>query len=81
MVIAISIIWVIIRAICSVRAKRFDWKRELQLLLVYICIVVVVRFTFCPFGKVICYFRYGPFRDGYKALLATLTLYFDESFL
>ena len=52
MVIAISVIWVIIRTICSVKAKRFDFKRELQLLLVYICIVVVVRFTFCPFGKV-----------------------------
>lgn len=52
MIIAISLIWVIIRAVCLVRAKRFDWKRELQLLLVYICIVVVVRFTFCPFGKI-----------------------------
>ena len=52
MVIAISILWVIVRAICSLKVKRFDWKRELQLLLVYICIVVVVRFTFCPFGKV-----------------------------
>ena len=52
MVIAISAIWVIIRAICWVKVKGFDWKRELQLLLVYICIVVVVRFTFCPFGEV-----------------------------
>lgn len=52
MVIAISVIWVIIRAVCWVKAHRLDWKRELQLLLVYICIVVVVRFTFCPFGKV-----------------------------
>lgn len=49
---AISIIWVVIRAICRVRAGWFDVKRELQLLLVYICIVVVVRFTFFPFGKV-----------------------------
>lgn len=52
MVLAISAIWVVIRVICSVKARRFDWKRELQLLLVYVCIVVVVRFTFCPFGKV-----------------------------
>ena len=52
MVLAISAIWVVIRAICSVKARRFDWKRELQLLRVYVCIVVVVRFTFCPFGKV-----------------------------
>ena len=52
MVLFISAVWVIIRGICWVNAKRFDLKRELQLLLVYICIVVVVRFTFCPFGKV-----------------------------
>ena len=52
MVVAISVIWVIIRAICWAKAKSIEMKRELQLLLVYICIVVVVRFTFCPFGKV-----------------------------
>ena len=52
MVIAISIIWFIARVICWVKAKGVDRNRELQLLLAYICIVVVVRFTFCPFGKV-----------------------------
>ena len=52
MVLVISIIWLVVRAICWVQAKHFDWKRELRLLLVYICIVVVARFTFCPFGKV-----------------------------
>ena len=52
MVIAISIIWALLRAINWLRVRRIDIKRELQLLLVYICIVVVVRFTFCPFGKV-----------------------------
>lgn len=52
MILAISLLWIIVRAVCWGKAKRFDWKRELQLLLVYICIVVVVRFTFCPFGKV-----------------------------
>lgn len=48
----ISVIWCINRAIIGWKNKSFDWKRELQLLLVYICIVVIVRFTFCPFGKV-----------------------------
>lgn len=52
MVLVISIIWLVVRVICWIQARQFDWKRELQLLLVYICIVVVVRFTFCPFGKV-----------------------------
>jgi len=52
MVIVISIIWLVVRAIVWKKTNKIDWKRELQLLLVYICIIVVVRFTFCPFGKV-----------------------------
>ena len=52
MVIAISIIWAIVRGICWAKARHFQIKRELQLLLVYICLVVIVRFTFCPFGKI-----------------------------
>ena len=51
MVLVISILWLIVRMICCLQARRFDWKRELQLLLMYICLVVVVRFTFCPFGR------------------------------
>lgn len=52
MVTVISIIWILIRTIICSKNKQFDWKRELQLILVYICIVVVVRFTFFPFSKV-----------------------------
>ena len=48
----ISILWVLIRALFCVKNNRISWKRELQLLLVYICIIVVARFTFFPFGKV-----------------------------
>ena len=52
MVVSISIIWCLVRTICGVKAKSVDWKREIQLLLVYICIVVVARFTFFPFSTV-----------------------------
>ena len=52
MVILITVLWLIVRIICSIKNKKLDLKREAQLLLVYICIIVVVRFTFCPFGKV-----------------------------
>ena len=52
MLAGISILWILVRGICSLRARRFDWKREAALLLVYICIAVVVRFTFCPLRKV-----------------------------
>lgn len=50
LVAVISALWLVIRAVVCLKNKRFDIKRELQLLLVYICIVVVVRFTFFPFG-------------------------------
>ena len=52
MVTVISIIWILIRTTICLKNKQFNWKRELQLILVYICIVVVVRFTFFPFSKV-----------------------------
>lgn len=52
MVAAISVIWIFIRTYFSMKQKRFDLKREIQLLFVYICIVVVARFTFFPFSKV-----------------------------
>ena len=52
MVVFISIIWCLVRAICAMKTKRVDWKREIQLIFVYICIVVVARFTFFPFSKV-----------------------------
>ena len=48
----ITILWVLVRGIVCLRQKRFSLKRELQLLLVYICIMVVTRFTFFPFSKV-----------------------------
>ena len=48
----VSVIWCVSRAVIWVKNKNVNWNRELQLLLVYICIVVIVRFTFCPFGKV-----------------------------
>lgn len=52
MVIGISLLWILARVTVGIRQGSCSWKREVQLLLVYICIVVVVRFTFCPFGKV-----------------------------
>ena len=52
MVVFISIIWCLVRVVCATKTKRADWMREIQLLLVYVCIVVVARFTFFPFSKV-----------------------------
>ncbi len=52
MLVLITVIWCLNRGIVALKSRKFDMKRELQLILVYICIVVIVRFTFCPFGKV-----------------------------
>jgi len=52
MMIAVTAAWLLVRAYFCIRAGRIDWKREAQLILVYICIIVVARFTFFPFGKV-----------------------------
>lgn len=52
MLLAISALWIAARAFLAVKNKRFDIKRELQLLLVYICFIVVARITFFPMRKV-----------------------------
>lgn len=52
MIIAISCIWLLARGVVWAKERRIDWRRELQLILVYICIIVVARCTFFPFAKV-----------------------------
>lgn len=52
MVFGISVLWVLVRGAVFLRSKHVQWKREVQLILVYICLVVVARFTFFPFSKV-----------------------------
>lgn len=51
MLLAISIIWLVTRVYIWTKHKKPGSKRELQLLLVYICLIVVARFTFFPFEK------------------------------
>ena len=50
--ILITALWILIRFGFWRKTRQFRWKRELQLSFVYICIFVVVRFTFFPFSKV-----------------------------
>lgn len=52
MFVLISVIWCLVRVICAVKSRSVSWKREFQLVFVYICLVVVARFTFFPFFKV-----------------------------
>ena len=45
----ITIIWIITRLVVAAKTKAFSIKRELQLLLVYVCIVVIFRFVYFGF--------------------------------
>ena len=50
--IVFSAIWLIIRIAIWIKQKRMDWKREAVLLLMYINLAVIIRFTFFPMSKV-----------------------------
>ena len=45
----ITIIWIMIRFAVAIKKKAFSVKRELKLLLVYVCIVVIGRFVYFGF--------------------------------
>ena len=52
LLVSISIRWIALRMYWAVKTKTFQINRELHLLLVYICIVVVTRIPLaiiCPF--------------------------------
>lgn len=51
-VLLISVLWILTRFIVYLRSKQFIWKREAMLILVYICLIVVARFTLHPFSAV-----------------------------
>lgn len=51
-VLLITCLWIFVRAFWWCREKKFSLKREAELILVYICLVVLTRFTFFPFSKV-----------------------------
>ena len=52
LILLITIAWCAVRALYAARNKTLRPRREAQLILVYICLVVVARFTFFPFSKV-----------------------------
>ena len=45
-------IWLVIRSVVWTKQKHVDWKREAILLLMYINLAVIIRFTFFPMSKV-----------------------------
>ena len=55
MLIFITAAWIFVRLVCNVKGKTFSLKREMLLLLVYICIVVIVRFVYFELNPVLGY--------------------------
>lgn len=51
-VVLITGLWILVRVFIWLKTKQISLRRELELILVYICLVVVARFTFFPFSKV-----------------------------
>ncbi|WP_296837551.1 VanZ family protein [Butyrivibrio sp.] len=49
MMIMITIIWIIVRAVTAAVTRKFSIKREFKLLLVYICLIVIARFVYFDF--------------------------------
>ena len=44
----ITLAWIAVRAVCGFRNKTVNWKYEVKLLTVYICLVVIARFVYFP---------------------------------
>jgi glycopeptide antibiotics resistance protein len=44
----ITLAWIAARVICGINRKKVDWKREVKLLTVYICMVVIARIVYFP---------------------------------
>ena len=48
----ITLIWIVSRIIVCTINKKFTLKRELKLLMVYVCIVVICRMVYFPLHQV-----------------------------
>ena len=49
---AFSAVWLTVRIILWITRRRIDWKQEAKLLLMYVNLAVIFRFTFFPFELV-----------------------------
>ena len=47
-----TIIWILSRALVALKTKTFAPRRELQLILVYVCIIVISRIVYFPWHHI-----------------------------
>lgn len=52
LVTVISIVWVIIRVLMGIKNKKVSFSREAQMMMVYICIIVITRIVNFPWHHV-----------------------------
>lgn len=52
MFLVITALWVVVRALVGIKNKKISFLREIQLLLVYVCIVVISRIVYFPWHHV-----------------------------
>ncbi len=78
MYIFITLIWVLVRSAIAIGFKKFSLKRELQMLLVYICLVVIARFVYFPLhyvdGKIGCLMI--GYTENQTVLISLIPFYF-----
>ncbi|MCR4851695.1 MAG: VanZ family protein [Lachnospiraceae bacterium] len=74
----ITVLWIITRFVVTVKTRTFSIKREIQLLLVYVCIVVIFRFVYFGFhlenGKIPT-LKVG-FEDDIHDMISIIPFYF-----
>ncbi len=51
-VLLLTVVWLLARAVVWIKNRRIDWKREAELLLMYVNLAVIIRFVFFPWEKV-----------------------------
>ena len=55
MILFITAAWIIVRLLVALKDKTFSVKRELLMLLVYICLIVIARFVYFELNPVLGY--------------------------
>lgn len=51
-VIVLSVFWILYRFISFFFRKKLNYGDELKQFLIFVCVIVIIRFTFFPFSKV-----------------------------
>lgn len=74
----ITILWILTRLAVAIKTKAFSVRRELLLLLVYVCIAVIFRFVYFGFhlenGKIPS-LKIG-FRDDIREMVSVIPFFF-----